>query len=397
MNNVNISAIINTITIRKRTDGRYEGRLTCNNNRKSFYGKTKSEIKNKAKQYLMKLEHGYKDPKKITFEEYAEYWFKTYKKGKIEPSSYTRLYRVFDAQIRDKLGNKNIGDIQTSHIQKIIDEYANPSSSNEKMLAVSGLKKIIQFLNPCFKTAVKEEIIQFNPCEDVQLPSQSYIKKETKQQYSLNDEEIERFKISALKKFSKKDEYITRNSLSLLLILNLGLRAGEAISLEWTDIDFDNKLMYINKTLQCGIKNENKNENENAYISRIKNNPKTISGKRVLKLNDTVIFYLNELKEYDKRNNINSSYVCCNKYGKISNHKNLQKCLDRICLNANIDKNITLHTLRHTFGSTLIRKGIGIEVVSKLMGHANITITYNKYIHTIKEEEAKAMDMIKVC
>ena len=141
MNNVNISAIINTITIRKRTDGRYEGRLTCNNNRKSFYGKTKSEIKNKAKQYLMKLEHGYKDPKKITFEEYAEYWFKTYKKGKIEPSSYTRLYRVFDAQIRDKLGNKNIGDIQTSHIQKIIDEYANPSSSNEKMLAVSGLKK----------------------------------------------------------------------------------------------------------------------------------------------------------------------------------------------------------------------------------------------------------------
>ena len=108
----------------------------------------------------------------------------------------------------------------------------------------------------------------------MQLPSQSYIKKETKQQYSLNDEEIERFKISALKKFSKKDEYITRNSLSLLLILNLGLRAGEAISLEWTDIDFDNKLMYINKTLQCGIKNENKNENENAYISRIKNNPK---------------------------------------------------------------------------------------------------------------------------
>lgn len=54
------------------------------------------------------------------------------------------------------------------------------------------------------------------------------------------------------------------------------------------------------------------------------------------------------------------------------------------------------HTLRHTFGSTLIRRGVGIEVISKLMGHANITITYNKYIHTIKEE-AKTMDMIRVC
>ena len=100
------------------------------------------------------------------------------KKEKLNLLHIQDYIEFFDAQIRDKLGNKNIGDIQTSHIQKIIDEYANPSSSNEKMLAVSGLKKIIQFLNPCFKTAVKEEIIQFNPCEDVQLPSQSYIKKE---------------------------------------------------------------------------------------------------------------------------------------------------------------------------------------------------------------------------
>ena len=54
-----------------------------------------------------------------------------------------------------------------------------------------------------------------------------------------------------------------------------------------------------------------------------------------------------------------------------------------------IDKKITLHTLRHTFGSTLLRRGIGIEVVSKLLGHANVKITYLKYIHTVQEEEAK--------
>ena len=389
-----VSAIINTMNIKKHKDGRFEGRLTIHNVRKSFYGSTKSDVKIKAKEYLSKVENGYKDPKRINFEEYVEYWFKTYKRGKIEPTSYTRLYRVFDTQIRDKLGNKYIGDIKTSHIQKIIDEYANPPSDTNG-LAMSGLKKIIQFLNPCFKMAVKEGILQFNPCEDVQLPSQSYVKKETKEQYSLNDDEIFRIKIAALEKLDNKNEYKTRNALSLLLILNLGLRAGEALSLEWSDVNFDKQLVYINKTLQCGIKNES--DNENAYISRIKNNPKTMAGKRFLKLNDTVIFYLKELKEYDIRNNINSKYVCCNKFGRINNHRNLQKCLDRICNNANIDKRITLHTLRHTFGSTLLRKGIGIEVISKLMGHANITITYNKYIHTIKEEEAKAMNMVIVC
>ena len=118
----------------------------------------------------------------------------------------------------------------------------------------------------------------------------------------------------------------------------------------------------------------------------------------MLKLNYTVLVYLNEMKKYDIKHRISCPYVGCNKYGRINNHRNLQLCLDRLCKVAKItDKRVTLHTLRHTFGSTLIRRGVGIEVISKLMGHANITITYNKYIHTIKEEEAKTMDMIRVC
>ena len=392
----NVSAIINNMSIKMRSDGRYEGRITNDGKRKSFYGKTKAEVKNKAKEYLLRVENGYKEPQRIKFSEYAEYWFVTYKKGKIEPSSYTRLYRVFDSQIRNTLGMKNIGEIRTCDIQKLIDEYANPSNENTKALALSGLKKILQFLNPCFKMAVKEGVIQSNPCEDVILPSESYILRETKQQCSLNDKEIESFRIAALEKKEYTDEYKTRNALVLLLILNLGLRAGEALALEWSDIDFNGSLIYINKTLQCGIKNSNSNE-QNAYISKIKKNTKTKAGVRVLQMNETVKFYLQELKAYDKRNNINSEYVCCNNLGMINNHRNLQYCLNRICQEADIKTHITLHTLRHTFGSTLIRRGIGIEVISKIMGHANITITYNKYIHTIKEEEARAMNMIKIC
>ena len=61
-----------------------------------------------------------------------------------------------------------------------------------------------------------------------------------------------------------------------------------------------------------------------------------------------------------------------------------------------LPQNMSLHTLRHTFGSVLIRRGVSVEVVSKLMGHANIMITYNKYIHVLKEQEALAMDMITI-
>lgn len=391
----NVTTMINSMNIKMRADNRFEGRMTVNGKRKSFYGSTKSEIKQKAKEYLQKVENGYKDPKRITFNEYAEYWFITYKNGKIEPSSYTRLYRVFDSQIRNTLGKKFIGDIKTSDIQKLIDEYANPSNDNIKPLALSGLKKILQFLRPCFKMAVKEEIILSNPCNDVILPNVSYIVLETKQQYSLSDTEIERFRNVALEKYKTTGEYCSRNAIVLLIILNLGLRAGEALVLEWEDINLKDKIVYINKTLQCGIKNDS--NNGTSYVSRIKKSAKTKSGTRFLQLNDQVMFYLYELIEYDKRNNIKSKYVCCNNYGKLNNHRNLQCCLNSISKKMVLDKHITLHTLRHTFGSVLIRRGVGIEVISKLMGHANITITFNKYIHTIKEEEAKAMNMITIC
>ena len=393
----NVSAIINQMKIKERSDGRFEGRITVNGNRKSFYGKTKSEVKNKAKEFLLKVENGYKDPRKILFSEYALYWLQTYKWNKIEPSSYTRLYRVYECQIKDTLGKKMIGDITTKDIQKLIDEHANPSSNNVKPLALSGLKRIIQFIRPCMNMAIEEEIIYKNPCDNVILPKESCIQVDTRMQCSLNDDEIEQFRNCALGKYKTSNEYYSRDFFILLLIVNLGLRVGEALALQWDDIDFDKRLIYINKTVQSNILNFNHENGNNVVYNRIKKSTKTKSGVRVLQINDDVMQYLTELKEYDKRHHISSQYVSCTSVGTMNSSRNLQRSLDRLINKTNITKRVTLHTLRHTFGSTLLRRGVGIEVISKLMGHANITITYQKYIHSIQEEEAKAMNMIRVC
>ena len=394
----NVSVIINNMSIKQRTDGRYEGRLTNDGVRKSFYGKTKTEVKNKAKEYLTKVENGYKEPKKIILNDYIEYWLKTYKWNKIEPSSYTRLYRVHDCQIRNSaIGNKNIGNIETKDIQKLIDDHANPPNKNIKPLAMSGLKRILQLLRPCFNKAIEEEIIYKNPCDNVILPKVSCIQTETKVQFSLTPQELELFQKAALSKYKTTDEYCSRDAFILLLIVNLGLRVGEVLALKWDDVDFEKKIIHINKTVQSNIKNFDKLHGDNATYNRIKKSTKTSAGVRTLQLNDTVIWYLNELMLYDKRNNINSKSIGCTNVGTMNCSRNLQRSLDRLVKRSGITRHVTLHTLRHTFGSTLLRNGVNIEVVSKLMGHANITITYNKYIHSIKEEEAKAMNLIKVC
>lgn len=395
----NISAIINGMSIRERDDGRFEARLTIDGKRKSFYGNTKTQLKQKVKEHLQKIENGYKEPKKIKLNDYIEYWLKTYKWNKIEPSSYSRLYSVYIHQIHDSIGKKMIGDVTTKDIQGLIDERANPSVNKTKALSLSGLKKIIHLLNPCFKKAISEGIIYKNPCTDVILPTKSCVKVETKQQITLSDLEIEELKNVALEKYKTTGEYKSRDALVLLLILNLGLRVGEAIALKWSDFDISRELVYINKTLQSNIiefDNGEVVENAKKY-SRIKQATKTDSGIRVLKLNESALYYISELKGYDVRNNIKSPYLCSTSKGTLNSPRNLQRSLDRIIKRTSITENISLHTLRHTFGSTLIRRGVGVEVVSKLMGHANINITYLKYIHVIKEQEAMAMSMINVC
>lgn len=229
------------------------------------------------------------------------------------------------------------------------------------------------------------------PIYDVVVPSDSYIKTSTRKQLTLSDEQIEEFKKAALARY-KNGEYKSRDALVLMIILNLGLRAGEALALEWDNIDYENKLMYINNTIQSNIYDI---KTQKLY-NRVKESPKTKSGIRVLKLNDTTIFYFKELQAYDKRKNIISNYVSSTSVGTRNTYRNLERSLKRVISNTNLPQWMSLHTLRHTFGSTLIRRGISVEVVSKLMGHANIMITYNKYIHVLKEQEALAMDMVAI-
>lgn len=393
-NDKNIMSMINKMNVRKRNDGRYEGRITVNEKRKCFYGQTKAEVKTKAKEYLQKVANGYKEPEKIKVSEYVEYWLTRYKYRTIEPSSYTRLYKTYNNQIKPYIGNYYIGNLTTTHIQNLINEFANPRNPDIKPLAMSGLKKVIQLLRPCLNVAVNEGVIQKNPCDDVVMPSESYVQVKTKEQFSLSDEELEEFKNAALATYKTTGEYRSRDALVLLLVVSLGLRAGEIIALEWSDINLTDQIVTINKTVQTNVALDEKNERK---ADLIKSSAKTKAGKRILKLNDSALYYINELKAYDARKQISSKYVCCCNNGNRQSPRNLQRSLDRLVNHSELSKHITLHTLRHTFGSTLLRKGIGIEVVSKLLGHSNITITYTKYIHVLQEQEAKAMLMVNVC
>lgn len=397
MDDLMIKRFINQVTIKEREDGRFEARPTINGKRKSFYGHTKGEVREKIKKYLMKVENGYIEPKKIVFAEYMLYWLKTFKWNRIEDSSYTRLYSVYHHQLKDTIGKKYIGDITQEMIQEFIYEgaKAHPNDPNMVSLSRTGLKKQVDFMRPCLKQAVKEGIIVKNPCEDIIIPKERRVAKKSKKQRAMSDRELELMKSAAFEQYSNRKEYKSRDAFVHLIMVNLGLRVGEMIALRWEDVNFDKQLVYIHRTVQFYIMTSC--DSMEHKVSEIKDSTKTDAGERILKLNETVLSYLQILKEYDARNKIVSEYVACTSVGTMHNPKNLQRSLTRLLNRAGITEKTTLHTLRHTFGSKLLREGVAIEVVSELMGHANITITMTKYIHVLKEQRMMAMDMVQIC
>lgn len=381
----------------QRDNGSYQSKVTVNGKRKTFYGKTKNEIRLKYQDYLreIELEEDCLSTDKITLNEYIEYWLKTYKLKTIEPSSYDKLERVYLNQIHDTIGKKKLCEITSKEIQELINNYASPKNNNTTALARSGLKKVKQLLNQCYNKAVQEKRIKTNPCTDVYIPKEIFIDVETKQQFSLTDEQMEEFKNISLTKKKYSTGYKYRDGLVLLIMLNTGLRSGEMLALEWNDVDLDNKIININKIVQNKI--VDRTSDTNKRIDRIKNGAKTLSGTRFVPINDNTVYYFEEIQKNNSILGITSKYVCSTKTGSRQTHRNLLRSLYTIRDQSNIiPKNTSLHTLRHTFGSKLIRSKVDISVVSKLMGHANITITYNKYIHVINEETAKAIDLVEI-
>jgi integrase len=385
------------MTFYLRDNGTYQSKVTVNGERKTFYGKTKNEVRLKYQEYLKDVSANSNTHNKcdLTLNAYIEYWLETYKLKTIEPSSYDKLERTYQNQIKNTIGNIRLNEVTTKEIQDLINNYASPKNSTTKPLAKSGLKKVQQLLNQCYKKALQEKKISTNPCEGVYIPKDIFIDVATKQQFSLSDSQMMELKDIALTKSKYGEGYKYRDGLVLLIMLNTGLRAGEMLALEWTDIDLENKTISVNKIVQNKI--VDRTDEEHRRVDRVKNGSKTHSGHRVIPINHTTVGYFTEIQQNNALLGIKSKYVCSTRTGSRQTHRNLLRSLDTIQKKSDsIPAETSLHTLRHTFGSKLIRSGIDVSVVSKLMGHANITVTYNKYIHVIQEETAKAMDLVEV-
>ena len=376
--------------IRQRSDGRYEYRYAAGKKAdgkfiyKSFYAKTEKELRRKIKEYNEDRTKYTVKVEATTFRDYAEFWMRTVKYPILKPVSYDRLEQTYNA-VCNYIGWIQLGSVSTEDIQAMINDLSATK-------AYSTVKKHYEFVKGVFQYAYSSQKITFDPCPAVQLPIERNMKVKTKKTEILPEDITEKmYEFNDTLRLSNNQFF--KHMPVLLLILNTGMRIGEALALEWGDIDFKNKTLKINKTLTKAKERDEKGSVVGKNKKTFSDITKTESGNRIIPLNDMAISLLQQIQSYNMRKQISTDYVACIVDGGYLSERNILRTFKSV-LGVVGAEDYTIHALRHTFASRLLKAGTEISVVSKLLGHADINTTYSTYIHVLDDQMTDVMSGI---
>lgn len=308
--------------------------------------------------------------KKILYKDWIYTWLLE-KKDYIKESTYANYSNNIFNHIIPKLGNYYLNELNHKVIQDFLLELSkNGRKDNTGGLAEKTIKDITIIIKGSIKKGINEDKIKhieltFNYPKD---------NKENKL-YVLTKREQNKITNYVL-------ENINSRNIGLLISLYSGIRIGELCALKWEDVDFKKNCLTINKTIQrVYIKDKDKN------ISKvIITTPKTKNANREIPINKDFLEILKKVKS-DKEHYIltgNERYIEPRTYRKYFN-----KILDELKI-----KHFNFHSLRHTFATNCISLGVDYKTVSELLGHANVNITLNLYVHPRYSQKKKCIDLV---
>lgn len=370
-------------SIMRKANGTYLGRIAISGYEPfSCTGATKKEVERKLEEFKIRTLKKEVIPQKIFVNTYIEKWMETVKRPSLKAASFDRLERTYLTQIKDsRVGRCQLGNITSMDVQGLINEKS-------RTLSYSSLKKIYELLNGCFEYAVICREMDFNPVRAVQMPKKENLNKKEKQMGVFSKEELTRIEnVAAITYQSGEVRY--RHTWFFLLLANTGLRAGDAIALRWDNIDLDKGFIHVKQNasvVKCRDGKENKYQ---VVITTVK----TKTGNRIVPCNEKALQALRALQDYQKSHHIHSDYVDCNDKGELLSQQTLPKILKAILKAADVPYR-SVHSFRHTFATNLIQAGVDVKVVSQLLGHSSVKITYDTYVHMGVDRAIEAVKRI---
>ncbi len=290
--------------------------------------------------------------------------------NQIGETQFWRVTKTIDKLEKYEFAKKNVDDIKTDEIQAYLNSLNHLSNS--------VIEKAHQSLNQTFRLAMEKGYLMMNPMVGVIRPKSQ---KENKVVRALEVEEQQ-----ALTEFLKNTTPETHRYKNCMLIeLYMGLRVGEALALTTHDIDLHNKLLNVHRTLtmdECGNPTMGKST-------------KTYAGVRTLPIPPFMIpIFMEQMNIANNHPNNEDKLLFTGLNNKYAHRESVNTDLKRIMKDLCGVKDVSTHTLRHTFGTRCIESGMAPVVVQRLMGHKDIRITLNTYTSVLNKFKESEIDKV---
>ena len=297
-----------------------------------------------------------------------DYWI-SIKKQTVRPNTVRNYSERYERNIKDVIGKKLLTEVKPIHCQTIFSKMAEEGYKTTTIYQTRiALYNMLEF-------ARENDVLITNPCKksvksDMGKPS-------TKKEALTID--VQKKFLEAVVGYSYENQY--------RFVLQTGLRTGELVGLKWDDIDFEKKTITISRTMEFRYK---------VGEWRV-GPPKSKSGYRTIPLTDEAIRILKAQKEKNSKIKVinmewtDQVFLC--KKGEPVKNSTYDTALFKICDKIGI-KNFSMHVLRHTFATRCIEAGMMPKTLQKILGHSNIGITMNLYVHITEDEKRKEINLV---
>lgn len=378
----------NKNTVRK--DGRiasqvYIGMENGKRKYKTVYGKTQKEVDKKVIDLKIALQKGIDiAARNDTFEDWTKSWL-TIKKSEVSYGRY--MCYIYNAEKYHSLFPYSITKLKTYDFQRVILELAKKNPNTGKPTAAETLKQIKSTATQICRLAIENRVMDYNPVNAVKIPKS--LPKEPKKALS-----------------QQQRHWICntphRMQLFAMIALYAGLRRGEALALNWSDIDLEKGTININKSIHF--------QGNTPILTHSAKNTTSI---RIVYIPSILIDFLQKEKQNSKKNH--STLLFTTKSGNLMTQSSFRRGWESYMIELNLKYGtflkqakskfqpqkiplsipyFTPHNLRHTFATMLYLSGVDIMTAKDQLGHANIQTTLNIYTHLDSEYKEKKIQKL---
>lgn len=352
------------------------------------YAKTAKDLENKLKDKKVKE----KKTKPVlsvesnlyTFGEYCSEWLLT-KRDDIEDSTYDN----YEFAITHRITGYNIANEQIKGLT--VDMFNTYFKELSKKYSKGTIDKTWVVIRQVLQRGMRDKDIPTFDIMEIKRPKEKDVAVKKKKIDFIDIDDMEIFYNEVYNNNYGDSSYI------LIFIMYTGLRVSEAIDLRWDNVKHDYSSIVV-RTASTRIVRRDKDHNaikndkgQIIYDYKTKS-PKTASGERSIPLPQRAI---DVLKYFEGKRRKDNNYVFTTPFGNPYDKRAVERMLSRILQNSQCNcKTYTPHSLRHGYGSVLISQGVDIKIVSELLGHADVSTTYNIYIHVLKNNKISAVQSV---